>query len=58
MAAVAAYFHDVLIRSVAAVIATVGRVTLRPAIAHFMSTFSFVSHFDSSVDFESARIRK
>jgi hypothetical protein len=58
MPAVAADLHDVLVCSVAAVIAAVRGVAFGTAAAYFMSAFSFVSHFDSSDDFENARIRK
>ena len=58
MSAVAVDLYNVLVCGIAAVIAAIRGVTFRPAIAHFMSAFSFVSHFDSSDDFESARMRK
>jgi hypothetical protein len=57
MSAIAVDLYDVLIRGIATMIAAVRGVAFRPTVAHFMSTFSFVSHFDSSVDFERARIR-
>jgi hypothetical protein len=57
VAAVTTDLHDVLIRRIATVVAAIRGITIRRTAAHFMSTFSFVSHFGSSDDFEGARIQ-